>query len=159
MSFRPILLLSLTAALAFAGAPAFAAPAPGGEPASAAACVVTVRSVTTDMLLREADQQRLADKIGALLARANPAADTAASRVDVAITSYDKGSTYVRSMVSGLNDIHADVEVTVYRQPATAAAQTLRLSETFPGIGVEGSASRIGDIEDALVKAVAESLL
>ena len=128
-----------------------AAPAPS---AATPACTVMVRSATTDMLLLDADGARLARKIERHLGGTG----AVSRRVDVAITSYDKGSRYVRSMVSGLNDIHADLVVTVYELPGNTVAQTLSLSETSPGIGVEGSSSRIGDIEDALVKAVAEAL-
>lgn len=121
-------------------------------------CVVEVRSATTDMLLLDADAMRVADKLRARLLAADDAGRHAGQRIDIAITHYDKGSNTVRSMVRGPNDVHADMTVTVRSATEAAPNRTLNLRQTFSGIVVDGSSSRIGDIEDALVKAVAEAL-
>ena len=121
-------------------------------------CVVAVRSATTDMLLLDADAMRVADKLRVRLQAADGQGRHAGQRIDVAITHYDKGSTTVRSMVRGPNDVHANMIVTVRDADDAAATRSLTLRETFSGIVVDGSSSRIGDIEDALVKAVAAAL-
>ena len=126
--------------------------------ASADACTVAVRSATTDMLLLDADAMRVADKLRALLSASGDDGRLAGQQVDIAITHYDKGSNTVRSMVRGPNDVHADLTVTVRDASDAATSRTLRLQETFSGIVVDGSSSRIGDIEDALVRAVAAAL-
>lgn len=143
------------ALLACAGGRAAAAAAP----ASADTCTVAVRSATTDMLLLDVDAMRLAGKIRSRLLAAGQASARAGQIIDIAITSYDKGSNTVRSMVRGPNDVHADMTVTVRNASDPAATRSLQLRETFSGIVVDGSSSRIGDIEDALVTAVADALL
>ncbi len=127
--------------------------------ASADTCEVAVRSATTDMLLLDADAMRLAGKIRSRLLAGDNSGARGGQLIDVAITNYDKGSNTVRSMVRGPNDVHADMTVTVRSASDPAATRSLILRETFSGIVVDGSSSRIGDIEDALVKAVADALL
>jgi len=144
-------MLACTAGSAFSATPPLAT-------VSADACVVAVRSATTDMLLLDADAMRLAGKIRSRLLAGEPSGARAGQSIDIAITNYDKGSNTVRSMVRGPNDVHADMTVTVRSASDPAASRSLQLRETFSGIVVDGSSSRIGDIEDALVKAVAEAL-
>jgi len=122
--------------------------------------LVAVRSATTDVALVEADRQRVAAKIAACLANAATSGGDAsrAFRVEVAITSYDKGNTYVRSMVSGVAAVHADLAVNLVSRVDGRVARQIKLSQEFEPTVVSSSNSRIEDIEDALAVAVAEAV-
>jgi len=117
------------------------------------------RSATSHVALLEVDGQRVAAKIRDRLPAAARSEGLARYRVDVAITDYDKGNSYVRSMVSGLAQVHADLVLTIYAERDGAVIGRRQLSVTSAPMGVGDSASRIVDIEDALAQAVSTALL
>ena len=120
---------------------------------------VSFRSATTHVALLEVDGQRVAAKIRDRLPAEARSEGPARYRIDVAITDYDKGNRYVRSMVSGLAQVHADLALTIYAERDGAVIGYRQLSITSAPMGVGDSASRIVDIEDALARAVGAALL
>ncbi len=120
---------------------------------------VGFRSTTTHVALLETDGQRIAAKIRDRLPSAARGDGPARYRVDVAITEYDKGNSYVRSMVSGLAQVHADLALTIFTERDGAVVGHRLLSITSAPMGVGDSASRIVDIEDALTEAASAALL
>lgn len=119
---------------------------------------VSFRSETTHVALLEADGQRVAAKIRDRLSSAARGDGPVRYRVDVAITDYDKGNRYVRSMVSGLAQVHTDLALTIYTEPDGVVIDHRTVSVTSAPMGVGDSASRIVDIEDALAEAASNAL-
>ncbi|WP_295683064.1 hypothetical protein [uncultured Nevskia sp.] len=117
------------------------------------------RSTTTHVALLEVDGQRVAAKIRDRLPIEARSEGLARYRVDVAITDYDKGNSYVRSMVSGLAQVHTDLSLTIYAERDGAVVGHKLLSVTSAPMGVSDSASRIVDIEDVLAQSVSAALL
>ncbi len=148
------LLIAAAALLMAAGAAGAAALLPDDGPVA-----VDFRSATTNVALLEADGQRVAARIRDRLPSAARSDGLALYRVDVAITDYDKGNRYVRSMVSGLAEVHTDLALTLYAERDGAVVGRRQLSVTSAPMGVGDSASRIADIEDALAQAVSAALL
>ncbi|WP_273457158.1 hypothetical protein [Nevskia ramosa] len=147
--------LLIGAALLIAGGVAVAAPLlPEDGPVT-----IGFRSATTHVALLEVDGQRVAAKIRDRLPAEARSEGLARYRVDVAITDYDKGNSYVRSMVSGLAQVHTDLALTIYAERDGAVVGHRQLSVTSAPMGVGDSASRIVDIEDALAEAVSAALL
>lgn len=147
--------LLLGAALLIASGAAAAAPLlPEDGPVA-----IGFRSATTYVALLEADGQRVAAKIRDRLPAEARGQGLARYRVDVAITDYDKGNGYVRSMVSGLAQVHADLSLTIYAERDGVVVGHRQLSVTSAPMGISDSASRIVDIEDALAQAVSAALL
>lgn len=154
----PVIALLIAGGTAAATSPSVARPGnallPDDGPVT-----VDFRSATTNVALLEADGLRVAAKIRDRLPTEARGDGLARYRIDVAITDYDKGNRYVRSMVSGLAQVHTELALTIYAARDDAVIGRRPLSVTSVPMGVGDSASRIVDIEDALAEAVSAVLL
>lgn len=156
----PVIALLALLAAAACNAPAAAASLPATLPYAGGAAEIDVRSETSDMALFDRDRERLAGKIAARLRGGTEPADTSSGtyRIDVAITNYDRGNKYIRSMLAGPGQIHTDTRVKVFHLPDDRDLGVFTVSRTYAPSGIYGSTSNIEEIEDAFADSVAQAL-
>ncbi len=77
-------------------------------------------------------------------------------KLNVEITSYDKGSAFARFMLMGLGQIHLDAIVEVFDESNLIGKYMV--NKTFAGGGIHGGITTIEDVEEGLVEGIVHAL-